>query len=69
MRSSSSACRRAVALSGWPESIRDSSMTRSLPDTAAASAMLRPSRSILLTAIWASAKAATWARWVTTMTW
>src|SRR5205807_5754500 len=67
--SSSSAWPRATSLEGCPESIRDSSTTRSGPCTGWARATVRPSRSSLPTATCSWAKAATWGRWVTTRTW
>src|SRR5207248_39930 len=50
--SSSSACWRAVALSGWPDSMRESSTTRPLLPSVSAVATVRPSLSSLETAIW-----------------
>ena len=56
-------------MSGCPESILESSTTLSAPLTGGALATVRPSASAFATSTWLSAKAATWARWVTTRTW
>ena len=67
---SSSACRRAWAESSTPASIRESSATRSSPsDRLARWPCVRPPCSAFRTTTWASAHAATCARWVTHSTW
>ena len=68
--SSSRACARAASLPGCPESIRDSSVTRSSPRHRGRGRDGAPAAtSRLTTLICASARDATWARWVTTRTW
>ena len=67
--SSSRAWARAASLPGCPESMRDSSVTRSSPTTGVATVTVRPRDSPLTTLICASALEATCARCVTTSTW